>query len=119
MAVCGPAGEQGSCGDGKPQAAPGVPGEGPGQDRGRPGEGSWQARGRPGAGPQQDRGRPAPGRAPRSAERPGVCIRGEVADILTTMRDVSSPVLDPADAGRGMLHALQALLLGLILLVIL
>jgi hypothetical protein len=35
------------------------------------------------------------------------------------MRDVSSPVLDPADAGRGELHALQALLLGLFLLLIL
>ena len=58
-------------------------------------------------------------RAGRPAQRPGVCIPGEVDDILLTMRDVSSPVLDPADAGRGMLHALQALLLGLILLVIL
>jgi hypothetical protein len=36
-----------------------------------------------------------------------------------TMRDVTSPVLDPADAGRGLLHALQALLLGLSLLLIL
>jgi hypothetical protein len=35
------------------------------------------------------------------------------------MRDVTSPVLDPADAGRGLLHALQALLLGLSLLLIL
>jgi hypothetical protein len=35
------------------------------------------------------------------------------------MRDVSSPVLDPADAGRGMLHALQGLLAGLLLLVLL
>jgi hypothetical protein len=35
------------------------------------------------------------------------------------MRDVSSPVLDPADAGRGELHALQALLLGLVFLLIL
>jgi hypothetical protein len=35
------------------------------------------------------------------------------------MRDVTSAVLDPADAGRGLLHALQALLLGLFLLLIL
>jgi len=35
------------------------------------------------------------------------------------MRDISSPALDPADAGRGMLHALQALLLGLLLLLVL
>jgi hypothetical protein len=35
------------------------------------------------------------------------------------MRDVSSPVLDPADAGRGRLRALQALLLGLFSLLIL
>ena len=36
---------------------------------------------------------------------------------LLGMRDVSSPVLDPADAGRGQLRALQALL-GLSLLVL-
>ncbi len=48
-----------------------------------------------------------------------VCIRGEGTDILTAMRDISSPALDPADAGRGMLHALQALLLGLLLLLVL
>jgi hypothetical protein len=35
------------------------------------------------------------------------------------MRDVSSPVLDPADAGRGQLHALQALIGGLFSLLIL
>jgi hypothetical protein len=34
------------------------------------------------------------------------------------MRDVSSPVLDPADAGRGELRALQALLVGLFLLIL-
>jgi hypothetical protein len=35
------------------------------------------------------------------------------------MRPISSPVLDPADAGRGELRALEALLLGLVLLLIL
>lgn len=54
----------------------------------------------------------------RSA-RGGVCIRGEVDVILADMRDISSPVLDPADAGRGLLHALQALILGLFLLLVL
>jgi hypothetical protein len=39
--------------------------------------------------------------------------------ILADMRDVSSPVLDPADAGRGLLHALQALIAGLFLLLVL
>jgi hypothetical protein len=34
------------------------------------------------------------------------------------MRDVSSPVLDRLDAGRGQLHALQVLI-GLFLLVVL
>gem|GEM_PF-2145262 len=58
-------------------------------------------------------------RATGRGERTGVCVLGEVAAILPPMRAVSSPVLDPADAGRGMLHALQALLLGLIVLVIL
>jgi hypothetical protein len=38
--------------------------------------------------------------------------------ILADMRDVSSPVLDPADAGRGQRRALQVLLLGSFLLVI-
>ena len=59
------------------------------------------------------------GRAAGRGGRTGVCVLGEVAAILLDMRAVSSPVLDPADAGRGMLHALQALLLGLIVLVIL
>jgi hypothetical protein len=35
------------------------------------------------------------------------------------MRSVCSPVLDPADASRGELRALQALLVGLVLLVVL
>jgi hypothetical protein len=34
------------------------------------------------------------------------------------MRDVSSPVLDRLDAGRGALHALQ-ILVGLVLLLVL
>jgi hypothetical protein len=56
--------------------------------------------------------------AGRSA-RGHVCIWGEVDVILAGMRDVSSPVLDPADAGRGLLHALQALIAGLFLLLVL
>lgn len=47
------------------------------------------------------------------------CVPGYRADIISAMREVSSPVLDPADAGRGLRHALQALLLGLILLLVL
>jgi hypothetical protein len=35
------------------------------------------------------------------------------------MRATSSSVLDPADAGRGLRHALQALLVGLFLLLVL
>jgi hypothetical protein len=38
--------------------------------------------------------------------------------ILERMRDVSSPVLDPADAGRGQRRALQVLLLGFFLLIL-
>jgi len=34
------------------------------------------------------------------------------------MRSISSPVLDPADASRGQLRALQALVLGLFLLLV-
>lgn len=48
-----------------------------------------------------------------------VCVQGEPTDTLSAMRDVTSPVLDPADAGRGELRALQALLLGLLSLLIL
>jgi hypothetical protein len=47
--------------------------------------------------------------------------RGEHLARFCVMRDVSSPVLDRMDAGRGQLHALQiilALLLGLFLLVL-
>ena len=42
-----------------------------------------------------------------------------MAAILPAMRDISSPALDPADAGRGLLHALQALIAGLLLLLVL
>jgi hypothetical protein len=44
---------------------------------------------------------------------------GAVPQHCSVMRDISSPVPDPADAGRGALHALQALLLGLFVLLIL
>jgi hypothetical protein len=35
------------------------------------------------------------------------------------MRDVSSPVLDRLDAGRGLMHALQVLIVGLFVLLVL
>jgi hypothetical protein len=35
------------------------------------------------------------------------------------MRDVSSPVADRLDAGRGLLHSLEILIVGLVLLLVL
>jgi hypothetical protein len=63
--------------------------------------------------------RPDPAVRPARAARDPGCAPWWDPATLGPMRDVSSPVLDRMDAGRGELHALQVLVGLFLLLVIL